>query len=58
LSFATGLEDLVCWNIIGESGNVTEQSKPSFATTMRYINSLLTLTLTLNVFHIGGWIAE
>ena len=29
LSFATGLEDLVCWNIIGESGNVTEQSKPS-----------------------------
>jgi len=31
LSFAAGLEDLVCWNIIGESGNMTEQSKPSFA---------------------------
>jgi len=34
LSFATGLEDLVYWNIIGESGNVTEQSKPSFGSIM------------------------
>ena len=31
LSFAAGLEYLVCWNIVGESRNVSEQSKPSFA---------------------------